>query len=827
MRLLQLMVQNVRGLADLTLNLDCKNVVIWGPNGAGKSCVVDALDFLFTGRISRLMGEGTGAINLARHGPHIDHDAESALVSATVQLDGFPEPVELSRCMAQPDHLVCPDDARALVSDTSDLMNRGGVILTRRDILRFVIAEGGKRADEIEVLLRLKDVDDVRSSLIRARTELRRKEKSARDAIGTASSEVNVTLNLDKYTDEGLLDQVNASRQVLGGGSLESIAPSLFKEGLAPPAVPETGPSSVNPVLFQRTVQNVMQRTDLSLVPSRGDKDRNLRESITKLMQNPELLAELEHLELTEHAERFVDDSTTACPVCGASWPKGHLRSHLKTRMETAQEARRVRKDVSDHSEALAMPLRDVIANVSALSKSLGAVEIDTVDGDRSVLGGWLRELKTLEDVLNDPIERYLHSDFTTEDVARLLVPENLNDLLGRLEKAVQNAVPKISPEQTAWDKLTRLEESVRALKNRVQEREIAALNFQRSKIFVEEFEKARDSLLGGLYSRIADRFVEFYCVLHNHESEHFSASLRPQGASLTFEVDFMGRGIHPPHALHSEGHQDSMGICLFLALNEELVKGQLGLVILDDVMMSVDSGHRKDVCRLIADQFADCQFVITTHDRTWAKQLKQEGVVAPDQVIEFTGWTLEGGPNTHQQLDLWEAIQSHLEQDDVNGAAFRLRRGSEDFFEDVCSALGAQVTYNSGMQWQLDDWLPAAMDQYKDLLTRGRRSALSWGDSDTVATFDERESIRKQIYARTHVEQWSINTSVHYNNWGDMSKEDLSPVVDAFRDLQGLFMCSACGGLMEKMPRKGSLQVAKCPCGEINWNLRQKPTTS
>ena len=57
MRLLQLTVQNVRGLRDLTLQLDAKNVVIWGPNGAGKSCVVDAIDFLFTGKLSRLMGE--------------------------------------------------------------------------------------------------------------------------------------------------------------------------------------------------------------------------------------------------------------------------------------------------------------------------------------------------------------------------------------------------------------------------------------------------------------------------------------------------------------------------------------------------------------------------------------------------------------------------------------------------------------------------------------------------------------------------------------------------------------------------------------------------
>ena len=51
MRILGLTVQNVRGLTDLQLNLDGKNLVIWGPNGAGKSCVVDAIDFLFTGNI--------------------------------------------------------------------------------------------------------------------------------------------------------------------------------------------------------------------------------------------------------------------------------------------------------------------------------------------------------------------------------------------------------------------------------------------------------------------------------------------------------------------------------------------------------------------------------------------------------------------------------------------------------------------------------------------------------------------------------------------------------------------------------------------------------
>ena len=824
MRLLGLAVQNVRGLPDLHLQFDGQNVVIWGPNGAGKSCVVDAIDFLITGRMSRLLGEGTAGISLSRHGPHIDHDADSAIVSATVRLEGLSEPVELSRCMAQPDQLVCPDDAREPLAKIRDLMRRGGVVLTRRDILRYVAAEAGKRANEIEELLHLKDVDDVRSSFRRARTELDRKEKAAGTAIETARSEVNVTLGLTTYSAEGLLAAVNDFRQILGGGPLDVQECNTFKEGIAPPGPPDAEATSVNFSLLQQAIHTIRREAPTGTVPVLVMSDQNLRNEITELRDNPNLIAELERLELTQHASRFVDDSTVECPVCSASWPEGTLKGHLEANIASAHAAEGVRNGISESAEAIAKPTRTLRSNINALTEGLRTANVGPGVADLQVLDAWLRSLTTLLAVVTEPVERYLDSGLSSDDTARLFVPESLKDSLDRIEKALQDALPKPTPEQTAWDKLTRLEESVRILENRTKEQEISVLHSKRSKILFTEYEKARDAVLEGLYSRISDRFVRFYKVLHDHERGHFGARLQPHGAGLTFEVDFMGRGTHPPHALHSEGHQDSMGVCLFLALNEELVRGDLGLIVLDDVMMSVDAGHRKDVCRLLAEQFTDCQFVITTHDRTWAKQLRQERVVKAHQVVEFTGWTVEDGPKTHRQMDLWETIQAHLDEDDVNGAAFRLRRGSEDFFEGVCSALGAEITYNSGMQWQLDDWLPASMGQYKDLVRRGRRAASSWGDEDTVAAFNELESVRKQIYDRTHVEQWSINASVHYNHWAEMSKEDFLPVVDAFRDLQGLFECSFCGGLLEKVPRKGSLEVAKCRCGKLNWNLRHSP---
>lgn len=146
MKVLELEIHNVRGIPHLVLKPDGKNFVIHGPNGSGKSAVVDAIDFLLTGRISRLTGKGTGGITLNRHGSHIDHNPEDAIVRAIVELPGLPEPVKIRRCIAHPSTLECDEGIRQHIEPIIDLAGRGQHLLTRRDILKYVTAEAGTRA---------------------------------------------------------------------------------------------------------------------------------------------------------------------------------------------------------------------------------------------------------------------------------------------------------------------------------------------------------------------------------------------------------------------------------------------------------------------------------------------------------------------------------------------------------------------------------------------------------------------------------------------------------------------------------------------------------
>ena len=65
------------------------------------------------------------------------------------------------------------------------------------------------------------------------------------------------------------------------------------------------------------------------------------------------------------------------------------------------------------------------------------------------------------------------------------------------------------------------------------------------------------------LYDTVQEDFSTFYRALNGTDEMKFMAKLKPTAGSLDFDVNFYGRGLYPPAAYHSEGHQDGMGVPL------------------------------------------------------------------------------------------------------------------------------------------------------------------------------------------------------------------------------------------------------------------------
>lgn len=820
MRLLKLEIHNIRGIKHLSLDIKGNNFIIYGPNGSGKSGIVDAIEFLLTGKISRLSGSGTSGITLSKHGHHIDSDPKEAFVKAVFKFPEIEEPIELKRTMIDYDKLECSKEKLPQLDKIINIARRGHYVLTRREILKYIISQAATRAEEIQGLLNIIEIENIRKGLVRARNDIDRKYKAARLPVNEAEGAVKSTLQLKTFKEETILRLINENRKILGGEPISSICSTDLRVGL-----------SLSTAISDRSTSTKMIEVDIETIRKiqRNQRDDNisikcldqqLRSLTNQIESNPELSHSLSNLELIEAGIRLIDEKGN-CPLCDMEWPQGELIKYLKKRQLDAKGAKEIQtaiEDILDNISKTINVLLPSIKNIKTISEC-----IDGLADESRILETWLSELRLYLEASTNMQE--LHSDdhFPQAKIDVVFAPDNVDVILTKIQSLAKATYPEVTPEQNALIMLTRLEENLKALERAKEKLALIEIPYRRACILVDAYESSRDNVLGKLYEDIERRFVELYKEIHRHDEKNFSAVIEPDRAGLNFEVDFYGRGTHPPHALHSEGHQDSMGLCLYLALIERLNEGLIDLIILDDVMMSVDANHRREVCRLFSKHFSDYQFLITTHDKTWAHQMKSEGIVNSKGLIEFYNWHVETGPVVNYEVDLWEKIDNDIRMMDIPAASARLRRGAEQFFAISCEALMAPVVCKLNGQWELHELTDAAISRYRKLLGKAIGSANSWDRRDKVKELKNLEKTFGEVISHTQAEQWAVNANVHYNNWVNFSPEDFMPVVRAFRELFNLFSCDRCGGVIHISITEGSATQVRCNCLNINWDLVNK----
>jgi len=815
-KILRLEIHNIRGIKEASIAPNGENFVIWGPNGSGKSAVVDAIDFLFTGKIARLIGEGTAGVTLAKHGPHIDHvkDPSQSFVSAEVEVPDIDGAITLKRSMGAPDAL---DVQGADISHLEEILNLTATrqhSLSRREILRYIVAQANKRSSEIQALLRLEELEATRKAIGKTRRQAKTGHTSATQALSNAELAIKDTLGLDVFSEDAMLHKINDLRSLLGGASLARADANNLKADISAP--PPTGvAAALNPNLLQKQLlflQTALKNASSDL----PDADSNLRCEVEAIDARAQGMKDYTRTQLITLGISLLDDSGE-CPLCGWQWDPEELASNLSERAANAQAISEIIARVNEKAATISTAATSVKQSVQRLADA--AQSLGLVSEERR-LRAWAVSLSSLVTACAEPLKNYPPPRVTSAQIACLCVSPELERAAGAVVAAAQKAVPTVTPEQTAWDTLTTLAVRMAQWQTASKTLRQKARLLQRADHLYAAFGETREKELEHLYGAIDSRFSELYRCLHGQDEDGFRSRLDADGR---FEVDFYGRGLHPPMALHSEGHQDSMGICLYLALAEHLTRGKVALTVLDDVVMSVDSFHRRQICTMLKQHFPERQFLITTHDKTWARQLYTEGVAGRNNCIEFTRWTLNGGPCVESEVDLWDRIELDLAKQDIPSAAFRLRNGSERFFEHLCDALRAPVLYKLNGRWDLGDYMDGAISRFKTILGRAKASAQSWGNRDLFDTLTELETVTKQILQRTGHERWMVNAAVHFNKWHELSEPDFRPIVEAFRDLFALFRCQSCGGLIRISQEQHVETSVRCPCQTVNWNLVKK----
>lgn len=814
MKIHELSITDIRGIRHLELSPNGENMVICGPNGSGKSAIVDAIEFLLQGKISRLEGTGTGGISLKKHGPHIDKvDAGTSEVGAIVSIPTVDGTFEIRRAFKDM-RLQVPEDMDTALSPVLQAASSSQYILARRDILDFIIAPPLDRASSVQTLLRLNVLEEIRQTVVSAAKNAASKMKAAESELKSSEMDCASIAKVTQFDDALILTAVNQVREQLGAPPIVALTNEAITSGITPPTITTRDAAAVT---FLELASDLIK--DWSSIRSPiFSNARDLIMTAENLSENPASLQLLGKRDLLKDGLTLIPE-TGNCPLCGAEWAEGVLALKLRAELDNYEDLVQKRSEVQELATATKEKVASFRERLDRMFESLKGLEIEEYEEIRT----WIDSFEKYENQIDEYIET-----LDPALVDSLNVPifgdgnsgiEVIEAIIGKIRKKG----PEPTIQQELWTQLHNISKGYKVWNDKATALDRIRNLSDHAASVREAFIRIKNDVLSQLYDSVRDRFVELYRSIHEDDGEEsFHAEIEQQDTGIRFEVDFFKRGMHPPHALHSEGHQDSMGICLYLSLAEQINKNAIGITVLDDVVMSVDIGHRKKLCRVLKKEFPDTQFIITTHDRVWANQLKSEGVVQPNCIVQLYGWSIDGGPKL-KDSDLWAKIDECLEQDDLRGAAAYLRGAMEEFYANVCEDLQARVIFKSSAQYTLGDWFPSAWSAYSKLLKRAKEAAQSWHDDEAFQRFQEIASIATQCYKATGAEQWALNKAIHFDSWQNLGKQDFKDVVSSMKNMCEQFICSKCGSTIHLALEDKSIGAIRCNCMAICWNLKKR----
>jgi RecF/RecN/SMC N terminal domain len=813
----KLEIEEFRGIRALTIDMKGKNFAVCGPNGTGKSGIVDALEFALTGNISRLAGKGTGGLSVKEHGPHVDsrNRPDKARVVLHVHMPTLGVDAIVERTVKDAKKPKITPNAPDVKAVFASAEAHPEFVLSRREIIQYILSEPGKRSKEVQALLRLDQVEALRMSLQkianacdRDLTSLGRLKKQASDGLCRS-------LGLTQPAPANILAAANAKRTTLGLPTLTELTTATsIKDGLVTSAAADkpqriakkqaAGDAAALKALLSES------GTDKFTATKKGAVD-----SLTALGENPLAADGVQREALLRSAIALFDDKE--CPVCAIPWSADEFRAVVTAKLKTYDAAATQRAE----AEKLLQPIIEHIERFrDALDLGVKCGKQITPQVAVAALGTFSGQLKQQAAQL----EKFLPiADSLAAIEAACAVPPEVGQALIELEKAV-NALPEPSVQEAARDFLSAGQERLEAYRDASLALKAAEERSILAKSIYETYVATSTSELDGIYKTVEKQFSEYYRFINKDDEATFEARLTPSMARLAFDVDFYGRGFFPPGAYHSEGHQDGMGLCLYLALMKHLLGDTFCLAVLDDVVMSVDAGHRREVCKLLKEKFPNTQFVLTTHDEIWLRQMGSAGLIEPKAFIQFRRWDVSHGPIEWTDKDIWEEIAGYLRSNDVRSAAGLLRYFLEYFSREVCDQIRARVEFRGDGRYELGDLLPPAISRMRDLIKKSKSAAQSWGDYGRVTEIEAFEAAFVKDMADSEVEKWPVNPAVHYNEWANFGKGDFEPVVEAYKRLIGEFRCGACGMLLYLSVDGFELDALRCGCAKMNLNLKPKP---
>ena len=757
-----------RGVPDLELELNGKSLLLRGENGTGKSSIVEAIEFFFTGKISHL--EGTKGLSLQRHGPHVKFNPEDVDIKITFN----PGNVSLDRTFTSLPSI--PEQFK----DYFQITQKGTFILRRSQILTFIMSKPADRFRVIGSILGVGPLDDSELKMMRVCDDLKGEINSKKREVERIINNLSMTIGKKIINVEDVLPALNKMLQEANLPLIESLekvdkhAEEMLKTVKKAESIDRI--RILNEIL-EETKNVVVDKEVISELSSFSDKVKYLLREDNRL--------ELSVADILERGQKVIEErGVDICPLCRQPIEREKVLVEIRNRLKTLQSLSGKASEVRTMSVPIINDLKKTVGKlesmISKIEKFSELSEKKTKMGEKvNFLNDYVDKVTSAKDLKNeipthefnqqkDEINKIWYS--TSKKCTKLLDEVGLTEK----EKKVLSVVSLIGQVKSKAKDLSTAHSELKTYQD----------YYGFAQKIYSTFSETKKAKIQEIHDSMQENIQSFYSMLHPkdpHKNIELKVMLKKR-ASTKLEIESFGREGEDPRALASEGHLDSLGLCIFLAFVKKFNKG-CPLIILDDVVSTIDAQHRKNICKLLFEEFNDNQLIITTHDEVWYEQLRafqhtyrMEGNF---KNLTIVGWNVDTGPIIRPYKPRWERIQEKIAQGDKLGAGNEGRQYLEWILEKICNVTNAPVPVNNWEGRMVSDLLPHVKKRIGDLIK----------DDEPLKTtiLDKFKNLESTTI---------MGNILSHNNIlaGKVSIEEVRGFCDSVHELHGVFLCLECG---------------------------------
>ena len=196
-------IRSFRGIKQYTLNFDKKSLVFCGANGTGKSSFVNAIEYLFTGKVGSL--SGMGDVDHDKSLIHMGDKASDVLVRAHIG------DYTIERSFKN--GLKYDNELKELKDD----FKNGSFILNRKKLLKFIESTPRKRYDTITNLISYEKYDKIEEKLRWVNNNLIKQVKNKKEELDNNTNEIRSIYNcdIDDVYNEIICDGLHVSNEMI------------------------------------------------------------------------------------------------------------------------------------------------------------------------------------------------------------------------------------------------------------------------------------------------------------------------------------------------------------------------------------------------------------------------------------------------------------------------------------------------------------------------------------------------------------------------------------------------------------------------------------